>query len=302
MTVPGPNRAHPLTHQQGRVGRPPTRVTILLTGAAMELIASRSNAFVRKLRLLKSRGADEDLMLLEGPTLLEEALATGIAVSEVAASPRLTRSQRGRTLVQAVEDRTIPLRWLDDRLLSSLSEVETTQGILALAHRPAFNEEAILGGRPLILVAVGVQNPGNLGSLLRAAEAAGASGAFLAAGTADPLSWKALRGAMGSAFRLPHVRGLEPLAVLETLRSRAIVSIATVATGGRPHDRVDLRRPIALWLGNEGAGLPAEVVQAADERVTIPMAGGVESLNVAVAAGVLLFEAARQRRAAPSTP
>ncbi len=265
----------------------------------MEIISSRDNPIVRRLRQLKQRGADAELMLIEGATLLREALAAGVAVTEVAASPRIARLERGRALITAVEAKGIPLRWVDERLISSLSELETSQGVLALAERCLFDDGAILRADALVVVAVGIQNPGNLGGLLRAAEAAGASGAYLATGTADPLSWKAVRGAMGSAFRLPHVRGLEPGAILERLRSRGVASVASVPAGGVPYDRVDLRRPVALWLGNEGAGLPADIVQAMDERVTIPMAPPVESLNVSVAGGLLLFEAARQRRAAP---
>lgn len=266
-----------------------------------DAILGRSNPLLRKLRALKERGATEDLMLIEGPRLLEEAVAAGIALVEVVVTQRFAESLRGRALLETLDPQRQRVRFVSESAAASLSDVTTHQGILALARRPdAQPQDAALSPSALVLVAVALQNPGNLGSLLRTAEAAGASGLFLTAGSADPFSSKALRGAMGSAFRVPHVRGLEPLAVLEALRSRGIVSIATVAAGGPPHDRVDLRRPIAFWLGNEGAGLPAEIVQATDERVTIPMAAGVESLNVAVAAGVLLFEAARQRRAARS--
>jgi TrmH family RNA methyltransferase len=268
-----------------------------------DVILSRSNPLLRKLRALKEQGATQDLMLIEGPRLIEEALAARVALVEVVLTQRFAESRRGRALMGAFDTRRQRVRFVSESAAASLSDVTTHQGVLALARRPQMlPPDAALSPSALVLVAVALQNPGNLGSLLRAAEAAGATGVFLTTGSADPFSSKALRGAMGSAFRLPHVRGLEPAAVLERLRSRGIVSIATVATGGRPHDRVDLRRPIALWLGNEGAGLPAEVVQAADERVTIPMAPGVESLNVAVAAGVLLFEATRQRRAASGAP
>ena len=180
--------------------------------------------------------------------------------------------------------------------MAALSEAETSQGVLALARRPAFDENALFRGVPLIVVAVGVQDPGNLGSLLRTAEAAGATGAYLTAGTADPLSWKALRGSMGSALRVPHVRGLAADEVVRRLRSRGVAVLATMAHGDAPYDRADLRGPFALLLGGEGAGLPHETVESADQRLSIPMHGRVESLNVGVAAGILLFEAARQRR------
>jgi TrmH family RNA methyltransferase len=265
----------------------------------MEPITSRSNPLLRRLRLLVERGAAGDLMLLEGVRLIEEALSAGLEIVEVAASPKLESSPRGRQLAHDLAARGAPPRLIDDRLLDSLSEVETSQGVLAVARRRLFDEEALFHDAPLVVVAEAIQNPGNLGGLLRAAEAAGASGAVLTAGCADPLSWKALRGAMGSAFRLPHVRGLETADVRERLARRGVLSIATVAEGGTPYDTFDWTRPLALWLGAEGTGLSADTLAAAAERVTIPMARPVESLNVAVAAGILLFEAARQRRRQP---
>ena len=186
---------------------------------AAPLIRSRSNAVVRRFRALKERSGG-DLALLEGTKLVEEALAAGATVTEVAASPRAGRTPRGRALLEALDKRHVPVSLMHEDVLASVSEAETSQGVVALARRPVFAEETMLARDPLLLVAVGIQNPGNLGALLRAAEAAGATGAYL-----DP-----------------------------------------------------------------------ELLAAASARVAIPMRGGVESLNVAVAAGVLLFEAARQRR------
>jgi TrmH family RNA methyltransferase len=144
-------------------------------------------------------------------------------------------------------------------------------------------------------VAVGVQNPGNLGALLRTAEAAGATGAFLAEGCADAFSWKALRGSMGSAFRLPHRRASADQ-VLRRLAERRVRALAAVARDADTHHESDLRGPVAFVLGAEGTGLPERVAAACPGRVRVPMRPPVESLNVSVAAGVLLYEAARQRR------
>jgi TrmH family RNA methyltransferase len=258
-------------------------------------IRSRTNPLVKRLRALKERGPAADLALLEGFTLIEEALSAGLEVVEVAVTPAAAETGRGRALVRQLASRGVPVREVEAAILSSLSETETSQGLLALGRRPAFAEEAIYAGQPLVVVAAGLQNPGNVGALLRAAEAAGATGAYLTAGTADPYSWKALRGAMGSAFRLPQVRGLAADEVLARLRRRGVTTLAAVAASGDPYDGVDLRRPVAFLLGQEKGGLEAELALRADGRVTIPMAGRAESLNVAVAAGVLLFEAARQR-------
>lgn len=258
-----------------------------------DLIRSRGNAVVKRLRALK-RQASGGLLLIEGPKLLEEALAAGVELVEAAASPRLLRHARGRALAAEVE-RRCPLRLLDDGLLASLAEVEATQGVLAVAKRPRFDERRMLDGTPLVVVAIGLQDPGNIGALLRTAEAAGATGAFLVGG-ADPFSWKALRGSMGSAFRLRHVRVRDAAAVIDRARAHGLRTVGASVAGGTPYDAAALGGPVALFLGSEGAGLPADVEAAMDERVTIPVQG-VESLNVSVAAGVLLFEAARQRRA-----
>jgi TrmH family RNA methyltransferase len=185
-------------------------------------------------------------------------------------------------------------------VLESLSEAETSQGLVALARRPQFAEDAIYAPPALVVVAAGLQNPGNVGAVLRAAEAAGATGAYLTRGTADPFSWKALRGAMGSAFRVPHVRGLAAAEVLARLGRRGVTVLAAAAGDGERYDSVDLRRPVAFLIGQEAGGLDADLAARADGRITIPMQGRAESLNVAVAAGVLLFEAARQRAAGRS--
>ena len=217
-------------------------------------------------------------------------------IVEVAYSGRAETSDRAKPLLSELASRGVPLRRLEGSLLSSLSEAETSQGLVALAERPRFSEEAIFAGRPLVVVAVGIQDPGNLGGLLRSAEAAGATGAVLTEGTADPLSWKSLRGSMGSAFRLPHLRGLSSSEAIRRLRARSLRLVATAAAGGTPYTDFDWRGPVALLLGNEGAGLPESIRGAADAVVSIPLEGSVESLNVGVAAGLLLFEAARQRR------
>jgi TrmH family RNA methyltransferase len=230
---------------------------------------------------------------------------------EAAVTPAAEETARGRNLVDQLSRRQVAVRRVAPAVLDSLSEAETSQGLVALARRPAFEEDAmyaaatsgLVGCAPpaLVIVAAGLQNPGNVGALLRAAEAAGATGAYLTRGTADPFSWKALRGAMGSAFRVPHVRGLAANEVLERLRRRGVTVLAAAAGEGERYDAVDLRGPVAFLLGQEAGGLEAGLAAQADGRITIPMAGRAESLNVAVAAGVLLFEAARQRAAgAPS--
>ncbi len=263
--------------------------------APEEPIRSRSNPLYQRLRARKERGGGSGPCLLEGPKLVLEALAAGIELVEAAAGVRAERTAAGRAAFDELRRRQVPLRRMSDPLLASLSELETSQGLLALARRPAFDQELLFRGTPLLLVAEGVQNPGNLGGLLRTAEAAGATGAYLAAGCADPCSWKALRGSMGSAFRLPQVQGLQPEAILDRLRQRGVTVLATAADGETRFDQADLRGPVALLVGAEGSGLGAAALGRAARRLRIPLAPPVESLNVGVAAALVLYEAARQR-------
>jgi RNA methyltransferase, TrmH family len=265
---------------------------------ADDVIRSRGNPLVQRLRALKEKGqrGGAGLVLLEGGKLVEEALGAGIELIEAAASPRFGRGAPESRLAGELARRGVPLRRVHEDVLSILSEMDTSPGLLAIGRRPRFDEERLYGERPLVVIAAGLQNPGNLGALLRSAEAAGATGAYLTEGTADPFSWKALRGSMGSAFRLPHVRGLAAAAAVERVRARGLRLVATDTRGAVPYDRADFRPPTALLLGSEASGLDPELAAAADLCVTVPMQPPVESLNVGVAAGVLLFEAARQRR------
>ena len=268
--------------------------------AADETLRSRANPLYKRLHALRQRAAaDGELCLVEGPKLVLEAIAAGVVLVEAAFAPRAGATEPGRAALAALAAQGVPARSMSAELVASLSEAETSQGLVALGRRPVFEEAAILRGTALVLVADAVQNPGNLGGLLRTAEAAGATGAYLTGACADPLSWKALRGSMGSAFRLPHARGLALDAVVERLLARGIAVLATAADGERRYDEVDLSGPSAILVGAESAGLPAAVRARATASLRVPLAPPVESLNVGVAAALVLYEAARQRGFAP---
>jgi TrmH family RNA methyltransferase len=184
-----------------------------------------------------------------------------------------------------------------DGALDRVGDVGTSQGVLAIAATPA--PPADLPSEGTVLVVHDVADPGNLGTLLRSAEAAGA-GAVVVVGGADVWSPKVVRAAAGSSFRLPVHTCPAAEEALARLGDAGLACLAAVARGGRPHDRVDLSGPVALVVGSEAHGLPPALVARCDGAVTIELAGPAESLNVAMAATVLLFEALRQRRAAGS--
>jgi RNA methyltransferase, TrmH family len=262
---------------------------------AEEPVRSRANPLFKRLRALKERGPEAELCLLEGPKLVLEALGAGLSVVEAGYSSRAQTTPAGAAALGALGAQKVPLHWMSAELLASLSEVESSQGLVALARRPTFDEARLYRATPLVVVADAIQNPGNLGGLLRTAEAAGATGAYLTGTSADPLSWKALRGSMGSAFRLPHVRGLDAEVALDRLLARGLVVLATAADGERRYDEADLRGPVAVVVGGEGSGLPPAIQRRATARLRIPLAAPVESLNVGVALALVLYEAARQR-------
>ncbi len=259
----------------------------------MERISSRQNSVARRFRALVQAGATDDDILLDGPHLLGEALDAGIAVEVAAfaesAAPNLTVVIERAT---AAEVRTIVT---GDALFRALSPVREPSGVVSIARRPAASLDAALARSPqLLLLLDGVQDPGNVGAIVRAAEACGATALLVGAGSADPFGWKALRGAMGSSLRLPIVR-TDLHEALRRVRSSNVRVVATVPRSGKPPSEADLRSPVAILLGGEGAGIPDALVAAADERITIPMRPPVESLNVSIAAALVLYEASRQR-------
>ena len=183
--------------------------------------------------------------------------------------------------------------------MERLSGLQTHQGVSVILRRPRWEFTDLLGldgTVPLLLVAAGVSDPGNLGALVRAAQALGATGLIALQGSADPFRDKALRGSSGAVFGLPCMGGCDLGTTCGDMRAQGLQIL--YAQGGEGADcwDTDLARPTALVLGAEGSGVPQEIIDEADGAVSVPMAAGVESLNVAVAAGVLLFEARRQRR------
>jgi TrmH family RNA methyltransferase len=188
---------------------------------------------------------------------------------------------------------------VNEQVLAAISPVRQPSGVVALAPRRSGTIDDVLERRPpLVLMLCDVQDPGNVGAIVRAAEACGATGLVTGEGTADPFGWKALRGGMGSTFRLPIAAKTSLPDVVRRSRDEGLRVFATMARDGTPLPECDLRGGVAILLGGEGAGLPEDLARAADERITIPMHRPVESLNVAIAAALIVYEADRQRHAA----
>jgi TrmH family RNA methyltransferase len=231
-------------------------------------------------------------MLLDGEHLLQEALASAVQLDVVAVAELLATNDAVLRASKAGARIVI----LTDAVWSAISPVRTPSGIAAIAVRPATSLDQVFERQPALVVMLhDVQDPGNVGAIIRAAEGCGATGLICNEHTADPFGWKALRGAMGSSFRLPIAAKQSLAKTIAIARSAGLRIFATNARGGTPLPECDLRMPAAVILGGEGAGLPDELAEQADVRLTIPMQPPVESLNVAVAAALVSYEAARQR-------
>lgn len=257
----------------------------LLSISLTKRISARDNPEFKRFLAVRAR-KNRDLILVEGPKLLAEAIRSRLVVKAIA----VDESAEGSPAAAVV-----PTLRFAGPLMKSLSEVETHQGIVALVERPRFGREWIEKKDAFILILDGLQDPGNVGTLLRTAEAAGVSGVLLTRGCADPLSPKALRASAGSAFRMPHVLDLSPDDLLSLL-PRNVRIVAAVAGPGAASAFGDssLAPPIALALGSEGSGLTPQIERAASVRMRVPIARHVESLNVGAAGAVLMFEIARR--------
>ena len=263
----------------------------------MTKITSRDNSLLRRARSVRDC-KDQELIFIEGLRLCEEALSSDLKIEAVIYSEEIARKQRAARLIEKLGRACPKLASVNEKLLASISYTRTPQGIVVLASRPTMDEASFKARQstsPFLIVLHEINNPVNVGAILRTGEAAGVTGAIATANTCDPFSPKALRGAMGSAFRLPLWGGANYSDVIGWCSQFGIRTICADAHASKLPDEVDWRGSCALIVGPESAGLAAAEIAAANVAVRIPMKGSVESLNVAVATGILLYEAARQR-------
>lgn len=263
----------------------------------MDQITSRQNPIVRRFR--ETVASPGDGLLLDGAHLIQEALAANVAVEIVAvladANHELT------ALARRAQDRGARLVTVTPEVMNAMSPVRQPSGIVAIGQRPERTlDDALREAPQMVLMLEDVQDPGNVGAIVRAADACGATGIVAGHGSADPFGWKALRGSMGSAFRVPIAARESLSEAARTARERGIRLLAAVPRDGISLPQSDLRGPLAVLLGGEGAGLSDGLVALASARLTIPMRPPVESLNVATAAALITYEARRQRTSVPS--
>lgn len=257
------------------------------------MIASLQNAQVKNIIKLNQKAKErreQGLFIAEGRKMFLEAPSGWIHKVYVSESMEKDEEVMARARLFFRETVT-------DTVFRQMSDTQTPQGVLTVLHRPAYKEEELLKQQdPVIMVLEDLQDPGNAGTILRTAEGAGVSGVFLTKSCVDITNPKVIRATMGSVYRMPFVYVENVPALKENFRSRGIRIFAAHLQGKKAYYEESYQGGTAFLIGNEGKGLTAEAAEAADTLIRIPMCGQVESLNAAMAAGILMYEAARQRR------
>jgi TrmH family RNA methyltransferase len=263
---------------------------------AVEPVTSPHNPLIKEVRRAAARASltPDGHALAEGFHLLDEALASELEVAAILAAERAVDA-----VVKAADRsrKTVRILSLPEALFRELASTENSQGVIALVRPPTWDEAALFAATPLLLVLDGVQDPGNAGTLVRAAEAFGASGAVFLKGTVDAYNPKALRAAAGSLFRLPLLTGLDHAAALAIFERRALKLWATDVRAGTALDEASFDAPCAIVIGSEAHGVSSQM-RAAAEPLNIPTSR-VESLNAAAAGAVVFYAASRQRKRRP---
>jgi len=281
--------------------------------SAPAILSSRDNRWLKTFRMALRGGlpTEAGCVGVEGVRLVEEALRSGCRIEAVLFSETGERHHEHLAPLIDRPEIAFPLLRTTDRLFEGLADTEHPQGIAALVQPRTTSFDNLLrtppsACAPLLVVLAGVQDPGNVGTIIRTAAAFGATGAVTSAsgqsGTASPFSPKALRASAGAALHLPILPGMSLPILLTQFKIAGVRTLASCVHDSQDSERpplapweVDWCEPVALLVGNEGAGLPAEVEGSADARIRIPMASGIDSLNAAAAAAILFYEAARQR-------
>ncbi|MGH9832505.1 MAG: TrmH family RNA methyltransferase [Blastocatellia bacterium] len=260
------------------------------------IITSPANERLKHARRVRD-GRERGLIFVEGERLVEECLQSGLKLIACFHPP--DPNPRAQSVITELARRDCPLYPTAEAALETVSDTVNTQGLIALAERPCSNLDQVLAAQgemePLVVCLDAVQDPGNFGTMVRTAEAAGASGVVALKGSVDVFAPKTLRSSMGSAFRLPIVTDVEGEEWLDEVRAAGLKIVAAAADGETVYSDYDWRQPVLVIFGSEARGVSEDLSERCDARLRIGLRAPVESLNVAAAAAVVLFEAARQR-------
>lgn len=250
---------------------------------------------IKRLHESKER-AEKGLFLIEGVRLMEEALKESISIEQVLYTAVVEETNRGSHLLATLNKMRIQAFHVPEKVMESLSETENPQGILAVARQVKWSLNDIIKSKEPVIIACGLHDPGNLGTIIRTADAGRCGGVITTQNTVDIYNPKVIRATMGSIFRLPVLKVDDLIEAVSTLKKEGYRIMATTAHAKTSYLDVDYRKPMAFMIGQEASGLPDDILESADVKVFIPMKEGVESLNAAVSASILIYEALRQRQ------
>ncbi len=260
-------------------------------------ISSKDNSIVHYLRSLADpkHRKKEQVFLIEGVKVVEEALREELGITMLVVTPSITQ-HHGKGVLKLAESKSVEIVWISERLMDFLSESKTPQPAMAVVRMRIETGESLVVRQPgLIILAHQLQDPGNLGSIIRTAEAVGNAGVAVTPHTVDPFNAKTVRASMGSILRCPVAHVGDPVTFIENCRQKGYQAAALSVAGTKTHFDLDLTKPTVVIVGREGTGLPADITEAADHAIRIPMMQTIDSLNAAVSAAIVLYEAMRQK-------
>lgn len=268
----------------------------------IEVIASNQNSLIKLAASLKQKKYRDEtgVFSVEGVRLVEEAIQADWEITACLVTKKALEQSRVQKIITQLEERHCRLAELSETLYAKITDTDQAQGIMAIVRKKEyfFKDWVTEERQPLIAVLDNVQDPGNVGALIRTADAAGCTAVIMTPGSADLFSPKTVRATMGSLFHLPVINKVSTAELVTHLSQFQIQLIATALTSAKPYYEVDLTGPTAIIFGNEGNGVSDELLHHAASRLFIPLYGKAESLNVAAAAAVIFYEIARQQRAA----
>jgi RNA methyltransferase, TrmH family len=267
----------------------------------MTKITSRENPKLKLARKVRD-GRAKELIFVEGLRLAEESLRSGINIGEIFVAENLAQTERPAQVLKEFQKKNIPVNEVSEKLFDSIADTKTSQGIILICEKPSTQKDDFESKfvrstpkLPLVILLHEINNPSNLGAILRTAEAVDAAGVIISKNSAEVFSPKSLRASMGAGFRLNIWTAADFDQVLEWAREKGLIPTAADINAEKSYDEIDWSKPRLLVFGSEAHGLSAEAFRRIDESLLIPMENGVESLNLAVSCGIILFEAKKAR-------
>lgn len=264
----------------------------------MNIIACKQNPIIKEIKTLKEKKYRKykKLFSVEGLRFVEEALNGEAEIIRVIVSEQFVESLHSKKVLEIIQERGIDAFTIPDKLFMEISDTQNPQGILAVVKKAKYSIDDIMAKDGFVLILDAIQDPGNMGTIIRTADAAGAAGIIISSGCAELYNPKTLRSTMGSIFHVPLVTSNDLVKTITDIKSRGIKVYASHLDAGKNLFELDMKGNIAIIIGNEANGISKEVLSCADVLVKIPMIGRAESLNASIAAALLMYEAVRARQ------